>query len=914
MSFQAMPGDLPTAPGPSQGAPADVALVNLPGAENDMHKRVPPMFFQAMPGDFPTAPGPPQCTPVGDAKVNLPEDEKDKHAPLSKDDSAINRLPLASGPANDASKQLADMTGPDHNIADSQVEVGNPPKGELSEAHGVFSAHGGLFAFATSHASSAHDHMRKSSDPDDTAQTEIGLTQEIEAAAIEAEKSVLPSHNQGDQAMPMETEVGTPPNSRAEHAGPLPEATALLSDDGVEPHHDVLLSTVNPLDYHAIQVIHDGDSIATEVQVHKDATVGSITVAEDRLTAMRQPIMINTCLGTRHKLAEVTQPMQQIFLREAEGARVYHSCSQGHMPKVLESHIRCPRIQTLYAQEAWVANDEMHFYLNMIEAAGHVRTAPILFFPLHCEDEEMEPILQRWICTVAPPESRPGKIVTALRIAHHWFPVALHLNEGTIQIFTTPAGRDWMTIATRGLGTHIKVHTIPVCHTFPNDCGFQTVGWLMSSAFDPSFASHEYISRAVEVETAIQWRSLFERHLHTTGEAVKCASPSALFFGGTLNQDLQDQVRQLLLARGVNPNAVDERTQAVIERLGRQPLARALRAHEPWKEIKQLANYQTPKLQLVLPSEMQVMIENRVKQGKEFGSKRNKAKGDKNTKKPIAIQADDVSIPEGIFCDCNGQKLSQIAIGQIGPESSGVVVTQATNALPYLRTGKPFSKAALAFIVINHHQDPLIQDVGETIRFPAKCERTGEAILLAAKIIQMGAVNVIRVTPTSHTKVDEVQNRVVRTVSYRDELEGISWPTFLARPIKHVIAAVPQLQPDEDQHSPILDVWDRQYLNDRLERCRPAEATIFMACFRIEARDADEDVAASTTSGHYMEPRTSDGRSPDPAFRVVWLNKVDRQGVILASQQTQQWNSIVMQPRCTHNTSQIRPFWIVTKS
>ena len=44
---------------------------------------------------------------------------------------------------------------------------------------------------------------------------------------------------------------------------------------------------------------------------------------------------------------------------------------------------------------------------------------------------------------------------------------------------------------------------------------------------------------------------------------------------------------------------------------------------------------------------------------------------------------------------------------------------------------------------------------------------------------------------------------------------------------------------------------------------------------------------------HYIEPHNPDGRSPHGLFRVLLINKKDRQGVVLAAQQTTQWTCIV---------------------
>ena len=97
----------------------------------------------------------------------------------------------------------------------------------------------------------------------------------------------------------------------------------------------------------------------------------------------------------------------------------------------------------------------------------------------------------------------------------------------------------------------------------------------------------------------------------------------------------------------------------------------------------------------------------------------------------------------------------------------------------------------------------------------------------------------------------------------------------------------------EGNTSPIIDVWDRQFLTEKLERTKPELATVFMASFRLEQPDDGSILTASGSGGHYLEPRSEDGRSPDPAFRVIWLNKADKQTATLASQSTAQWNCVV---------------------
>ena len=67
---------------------------------------------------------------------------------------------------------------------------------------------------------------------------------------------------------------------------------------------------------HTIQVIRWGDKQPSQIKISADASVGSIAVAEAKLDAMTPAIAITTAVGTQIRSAEVTTPMQQIFLRE----------------------------------------------------------------------------------------------------------------------------------------------------------------------------------------------------------------------------------------------------------------------------------------------------------------------------------------------------------------------------------------------------------------------------------------------------------------------------------------------------------------------------------------------------------------------------------------------------------------------
>lgn len=176
-----------------------------------------------------------------------------------------------------------------------------------------------------------------------------------------------------------------------------------------------------------------------------------------------------------------------------------------------------------------------------------------------------------------------------------------------------------------------------------------------------------------------------------------------------------------------------------------------------------------------MPSEMQAAISQRAASGCTIGNRQNKIKHDKQPKKSLQLFAEDVSIPDGIFCDAQRQLVKQTAFASIAPDAHGIVVASADKALPYIRIQKPLSKHALAMIIVDY-LDPIIQDFGEQIRFPARCERTGEPILLTARIIQLVSSNVIRNALNPRLRLMRFATRC-----FAQSLSGMKWKAPLGR-------------------------------------------------------------------------------------------------------------------------------------
>ena len=121
---------------------------------------------------------------------------------------------------------------------------------------------------------------------------------------------------------------------------------------------------------------------------------------------------------------------------------------------------------------------------------------------------------------------------------------------------------------------------------------------------------------------------------------------------------------------------------------------------------------------------------------------------------------------------------------------------------------------------------------------------------------------------------------------YQDEWVGV-WGAFVQRPVKAIFDHNLMQDPAYSQTERIMDVWDRQMLDAKMARAPAAQAEIFAVLIRVTDRFAPRLMPSSTFNGIYFEPRTMDGRKPDPQFRVIWVPKKNLAQVRLVRSQTE---------------------------
>lgn len=436
---------------------------------------------------------------------------------------------------------------------------------------------------------------------------------------------------------------------------------------------------------------------------------------------------------------------------------------------------------------------------------------------------------------------------------------------------------------------HLKFSKVLIPTEFPNDCGFQTVNIILRIVTGD--INKDIVScQPFTSKEACCWRSLFAHQLQVTDLGAQLVNPTGMKFGGVKHDDLETKIQELLTQHGVTPEESSNRCSMIFGKIGRPSLLKVVRSNRPWAELKALANSQSPKLQLVLPSELEEVIKNRVKQGKPFGDKKVRSDSKKEDAK-ILLTPDDVSIPMGMFKQGQNELIGQIPLTAIGAEAVGVVVANSHQAQPYLKLARPVSKFGLGLLVLDHDAAS-VQSVGSVLRFPARCEITSEPIIVTARLVQLGNTEVSRHVPSQPLKIEENATEVIRIIVYQDEFPH-DWGLFVQQPVKQILQSQPLLSLPTNDSQGVVDVWDRQFLGTKYDKQPPQKASLFMVTVRLMGVDVRVLMQSSGNSGIYFEPRTADGRHPDGNYRVIWLSKTEKATALSAQQTTTSWSCLV---------------------
>ena len=586
-------------------------------------------------------------------------------------------------------------------------------------------------------------------------------------------------------------------------------------------------------------------------------TVGQFATAEAKLMDIPGPLQTTDLVGSHIPISSNIHHEQIIMLSPLLEDRC--KC-----PRQLDA-ASCPdlshltRFDAVWHQKGWVAWDEMEFYLNMIQEDEDIKTCPPIDFSMNDQFDPSNAVFER---AFKEHEKHTDKdIFTAGWMKQHWFPVLIqrHQEEWKITIPSELQFQIQNNIGNTVDGKPVSFHGCSVPSKFGADCGFQTIAWILNHV------NKTRINFPMHTNEAIRWRLLFADSLTNHERGSRPFGNTKL--GGMNDSVARTELTKLVEAHGVNPQRSQECVGHLFRAMGNMTIQTILASGNPWKDLKARASALTPPIQIVLASELQQAIVARTKAGLSFGSKKNKSK-ESNVKKPFRLDATRVQVPPSIFQQQDGKLLSQVSIDQMHLANRGIAVVNAEDAIPYLRLQEPICKEGLGLLVVDVN-DSRLPPIREIISFPANCPDTSEPIILSAVLIQLGSQTVTRHIPQDRSKVEVVPTDVVRALAFRDE-SGAKWNELISKPVKTILGSPPCAHLASDD---IIDVWDRQFLTKNFTKCRAEDAEMFVCTLRLTCQSANETLANSGQQGLYFEPRSSNGRSPDDNYRVIWLPK-----------------------------------------
>ena len=636
-----------------------------------------------------------------------------------------------------------------------------------------------------------------------------------------------------------------------------------------------------PQDKIQVWIITNNKLEPTEIHATPGTTPGQLTQAEANLGSMVQPIFPRTWVGTPIPLYEPVVDKQVVYLQQFP---------QDHRCPVLAGQISRPdiplgtcRIHILWKQLAWVAQDEMWFYLQT--SVGQEIAHPFMPEVYHDEaaaNEEAGVWLHRMYLAAAD-----LPVVSAAIVQGHWIPIILTRRASVVTIETTPEGTCFLRAAqeiTNDLHLTLEVKQKVLPQEFAADCGFQTLAWLLANLLGCPAVP-------MSAMKAEQWRYLFAEHLLHTRHHVDIIHH--IHLGGMKQDDemIQD-LSKLLEEHGVFHDRSFDRATKIAERMTPGNLSSILTSRKPWPDLKQAANQMKPPMKLIMQDELEAQIRARSRHRTQFGRKPAKTshRPYEHSKEALMLTAAELQVPEGVFKQHDGTILGPLRADQVGPHAEGVVLVDEEDSHAVLKLPTPVTQKGLAVLVLATKENANVHEA-DPIRFPALCVTTQEPLIAAGYLYQLGVQEVQRFEPSVKLAVDERQTEAIRCLVFQDQSN--LWDEMQNHPVRSVFAAEPLLQQKDQGVPQVIDVWDRQWVTKRFEKTKNKTAEIFAFSFRMLAEKAEELIVKSGTNGVYYEPRSACGGFPSSAHHVTWIPNATYQEAKYAQQTSPQATSLV---------------------
>ena len=527
---------------------------------------------------------------------------------------------------------------------------------------------------------------------------------------------------------------------------------------------------------------------------------------------------------------------------------------------------------------AW-ADDEILWHMQA--TVLHAKKTAVVLDPLLATtwtSSGNDSTVRAWVDSIEVPTDR---IVSAVLSQGHWTPVIWIVKTDRLEVHTY----DHDDVDLNGMNT---LHGL-LCQVFSvpsfsvscqrrqfgaNLCGAAAIAFLISKLNDAALPQNELELQDCDRRLRDQFKLS-----HANTGAVRRP-----WCWGAGIEELPTLLATLLQFHGVPTTVSKQRAKLVIQSLGTDAVKKALEGVSPWKSLKHLANQHHPMIQLVMPDELAVVVQDRK-------SKKTQSKDSKPQKqrlvpaKPVDLDPSRLVLEPETFCTAPDVMMTQLPVAQVGPLATGVALVTYAEALPFLQANQVLTNKGLALLIVNGPETLATDLQWNTIRFAAKCAINHQPVLLHGFLVQLGSQVVCPFQKPTSVTVPDVPVTCARITVYKDQWPQ-DWETFMAHPVKEALQQLPPLQTcrtercscpkwhkDAMEHAQdvVLDVFKRQFFTDGGRPVKAHQASHYSFQIRYLKQQEAAVLKCSGVSGLYIEPRLPDASTPSDEFQVVWM-------------------------------------------
>ena len=298
---------------------------------------------------------------------------------------------------------------------------------------------------------------------------------------------------------------------------------------------------------------------------------------------------------------------------------------------------------------------------------------------------------------------------------------------------------------------------------------------------------------------------------------------------------------------------------------------------------------------MVLPQELENVVQKRADQGGMKGKRKKQSTPSKPSQQPAPpalLDPSKLAVGDNSFVTPHGVLVPQVSLQTTGPK--------VPSSLLWRRLLR-----SLAFVVLNADKAMLRTSLSwSSLRVVLRCQANGEPMLAPAFLVQLGHVPVIPNIASAKEEALHAPTCCFKIALYRDEIES-EWSSAVQSPVKYVLARLPPLQvcqegtqqnpcrcnkwhpgPNDQVEDPVLDIWRWQWLSMSFRTAAPDHAELFLfnlCCLAVLQMPL---LNCSGRAGIYIEPRTLDSRDPVLDFQVLWLPKTPHDKLLRIQQTT----------------------------